>query len=128
METESNPLRRGYLITGGAAASALRRRGWRPRWPSRSYRDINAAGARAVANSIGETAMPITLDICLQGGWESALDECGSASGSLDVLVNNAAIVHRYARDVSLERQQSTDAGHQFHGPVAGMLAALPAL
>ncbi len=74
MEAESNPTSSGvYLITGaasgiGAATAKLA--------ASLGHRvaiaDINAAGARAVADSIGETAMPITLDICSKAGWESA--------------------------------------------------------
>lgn len=116
-----------YLITGaasgiGAATARLA--------ASRGHRvavaDIDAAGARAVAERIGRSAMAITLDIRSPAGWEAALDEVWRRFGRLDVLVNNAAVVHTgYARDVSLERHQHT-LDTNFMGPVTGMLAALP--
>ncbi len=88
--------------------------------------DINDAGAKALAVELGPRAFPIHLDICSGQEWERALDDVVAFFGRIDVLVNNAAIVHTgYARDVSVERHGDTVATN-FMGPLTGMLAALP--
>src|SRR5882762_4579062 len=88
--------------------------------------DINDEAAKAVAAAAGANAAALHLDIRSSDQWEAALDEVWKRFGRLDVLVNNAAIVHTgYARDVSLEQHQQT-LDTNFMGPVAGMLAALP--
>jgi NAD(P)-dependent dehydrogenase (short-subunit alcohol dehydrogenase family) len=116
-----------YLITGaasgiGAATAKLA--------ASRGHRvviaDINETGARAVADSIGSNAMALTLDIRSKAEWDIALDAVWKRFGRLDVLVNNAAVVHTgYARDVSIEQHQHT-LDTNYMGPLTGMLAALP--
>ena len=127
MPTDSrSSLSQVYLITGaasgiGAATARLA--------ASLGHRvavaDIDEGGARAVAASIGENAVPILLDIRSKEGWEAALDDVCDRFGRLDVLVNNAAIVHTgYARDVSLERHHQTFETN-FFGPLTGMLATL---
>jgi NAD(P)-dependent dehydrogenase (short-subunit alcohol dehydrogenase family) len=88
--------------------------------------DINDEGAKAVAAAAGANAFALHLDICASDQWEAALDEVWRRCGRLDVLVNNAAVVHTgLARDVSLQKHARTLATN-FMGPVTGMLAALP--
>jgi 3alpha(or 20beta)-hydroxysteroid dehydrogenase len=118
---------KNLLITGGASgigAAAARmavERGHRV-----LIADIDAEGAAKVARSIGEGASPIALDITSSVQWEQALDAAWERFGKLDVLVNNAAIVHTgYARNVAVEdHQQTMDVNAM--GPIRGMLAALP--
>jgi NAD(P)-dependent dehydrogenase (short-subunit alcohol dehydrogenase family) len=88
--------------------------------------DINAAGAKAVSEALGPDAMAITLDIRSAEAWEAALDAVERRFGRLDVLINNAAVVHTgYARDVPLSRHADT-LETNFMGPLTGILAALP--
>jgi NAD(P)-dependent dehydrogenase (short-subunit alcohol dehydrogenase family) len=88
--------------------------------------DINDEAAKAVAAAAGVNAVPLHLDICSSDQWEAALDEAWTRFGRLDVLVNNAAVVHTgYARDVDLKKHAHTVATN-FMGPLTGMLAALP--
>jgi NAD(P)-dependent dehydrogenase (short-subunit alcohol dehydrogenase family) len=127
MNTAANRSPPVYLVTGaasgiGAATARLA--------AASGFRvilaDINQAGAQAAARSIGADATAVALDIRSQSSWEAALDEAWRRYGRLDVLINNAAIVHTgFARDVSLRQHQET-LDTNFMGPVAGMLAALP--
>lgn len=88
--------------------------------------DINLAGATALAESLGGAAMALALDITSPAQWDSALDAAWARFGRVDVLINNAAVVHTgYARDVSIERHGATMATN-FMGPLSGMLKVLP--
>lgn len=85
---------------------------------------INHNGASAIADSIG--AIAAHLDITSEDQWNRVLDETWSTFGGLDVLINNAAIVHTgRAENVSLAAHQQT-VDVNFMGPVRGMLTALP--
>lgn len=88
--------------------------------------DINEKGAQAVAEAIGAQASAKKLDICSEENWAQILDEVWAEHGRLDVLVNNAAIVHTgFAANVPVSKHQQTLATN-FMGAVIGMLAALP--
>ena len=115
------------IITGGAggigaaiAAEAV----------ARGYRvivaDIDVAGARSVAAPLGDKAEAVELDVTDAGRWEGILETVWSDHGGLDVLVNNAAVIHpgRVER-VPLAAHQAT-VEVNLMGPVKGMLAALP--
>jgi NAD(P)-dependent dehydrogenase (short-subunit alcohol dehydrogenase family) len=116
-----------YLITGaasgiGAATAKLA--------ASKGHRvlvaDINKEGAETVSAALGPNAVAVHLDICSSEKWEATLDAAWARFGRLDVLVNNAAIVHTgYARDVPIERHGNT-MNTNFMGPLTGMLTALP--
>ena len=54
--------------------------------------DVNTRGVRAVARSIGDRALPASLDITSARQWKRVLDHAWAKLGGLDVLVNNAAI------------------------------------
>ena len=87
--------------------------------------DVNASGVTAVARSIGDSAAATQLDIRSADAWEKALDATVERFGRIDVLLNNAAVVHTgYARDVPLELHQRT-MDTNFIGPLTGTLAAL---
>lgn len=88
--------------------------------------DINLAGAEALAQALGGDTLALALDVREPGQWQAALDRAWGHFGGLDVLVNNAGIIHTgYARDVALEHHRRT-LDVNFMGPLTGMLAALP--
>lgn len=115
------------MITGGAsgigAAIARRAAG---RGDKVMIADIDIAGAKKVADEIGEGAFAVALDITSPEQWEEALDAAWRDLGNLDVLINNAAIAHTgYARNLPIEaHRQTLDVNAM--GPITGMLAALP--
>lgn len=115
-----------FLITGAASgigaatAEMLAERGERV-----VLADINIAAAEVVAGRLGPNAIALELDITSESGWEAVLDEVESQFGSLDVLINNAAIVETgFARDVSVAGHQRT-IDVNFIGPLTGTLATL---
>jgi len=88
--------------------------------------DINEPAARAVAAGIGSNASVKRLDIRSEENWNAVLDEVWSEHGRLDVLINNAAIVHTgFAANVPVEKHRHT-LDTNFMGAAIGMLAALP--
>jgi NAD(P)-dependent dehydrogenase (short-subunit alcohol dehydrogenase family) len=115
------------LITGGASGiGAATARLAAERGHRVMIADINTRGVRAVARSIGDRALPASLDITSARQWKRVLDHAWAKLGGLDVLVNNAAIVRTgYARDVSIaDHQQTLDVNYM--GALKGMLAVLP--
>ncbi|MGH8160244.1 MAG: SDR family oxidoreductase [Rhodanobacter sp.] len=88
--------------------------------------DIDAAGAQALARELGERALAITLDVRSPDQWNACLDATWQHFGRLDVLINNAGIVHTgYTRDVTIEQHRRT-VEINFMGPMYGMTLALP--
>ncbi|WHA43899.1 SDR family NAD(P)-dependent oxidoreductase [Agrobacterium larrymoorei] len=116
-----------YFITGGASGiGAAFSKLVASRGNKVVIADINMEGAQRVAAEIGPFASAVKLDICSEEEWRVALDRVWSEHGRLDVLVNNAAIVHTgFARDVPMEKHVHT-MDTNFFGPVKGMLAVLP--
>jgi NAD(P)-dependent dehydrogenase (short-subunit alcohol dehydrogenase family) len=118
---------RNILLTGGASgigaatAKLAVARGHRV-----VIADVNHAGAKAVAREIGSGASAVALDIVSSEQWEHVLDEVQNQLGRLDVLINNAAVVHtgRSQKVPIHAHQQTMDVN--FMGPLRGMLAALP--
>ncbi|HWU65277.1 MAG TPA: SDR family oxidoreductase [Ensifer sp.] len=122
-----NPNQKTFLVTGGASgigaalARLIAEKGNRV-----VIADINLQGAETMAASIGPSATAVRLDICSEQQWESVLDRVWADFGGLDVLINNAAIVHTgFVRDVAMDKHQHT-MDTNFFGPVKGMLAVLP--
>jgi 3alpha(or 20beta)-hydroxysteroid dehydrogenase len=118
---------RSILITGGASGigAAIARLA-----VARGHRvliaDINAQGARAVAEPLGEQADWTALDITSESQWDKALDRAWKQFGGLDVLLNNAAIAHTgYARNLPISAHQETMDVNAM-GPIKGMMKALP--
>ncbi|WP_395019694.1 SDR family oxidoreductase [Dongia sp.] len=121
------PKPRTVLITGAASgigkatALLMASQGW-----SVAAADIDKAGAEAVAKKCGDAAFAVTLDIRSEPQWRRALDRAWKRFGRLDVLINNAAVVHTgYARDIPLARHADT-MNTNFIGPLTGMMTALP--
>lgn len=90
--------------------------------------DVNFAAAAALAASLGEGALATQLDIRSPEQWDDALNLTWEKFGRLDVLINNAGIIHTgFTRDVSLEQHRHTIEVNLL-GPLTGIKLALPRL
>lgn len=106
---------------GKATARAVAARGWRV-----VIADIDAAGAAGVAAEIGERALGVALDVRDAAQWESAWNAAVERFAAVDVLVNNAGIIHTgYFRDVDVEQHRRMIEVN-YLGMVTGMKTALP--
>ncbi|MEN1728212.1 MAG: SDR family NAD(P)-dependent oxidoreductase [Pseudomonadota bacterium] len=91
--SDSNSSKPCALITGSGAGlgEAMARR-----FAAEGYRvmitDRDEERARAVAESIGESAAWFVMDITDDEGWAALIEEVESVFGRLDVLVNNAGV------------------------------------
>jgi NADP-dependent 3-hydroxy acid dehydrogenase YdfG len=56
--------------------------------------DLNQSAGAALCERLGEKAHAITLDVRDTGSWERALEEAWQRFGRIDVLVNNAGVIH----------------------------------
>lgn len=56
--------------------------------------DVDAPGAAGVAGRLGEAAYPLCLDVRSEADWAEALDLCWRRFGGIDVVVNNAGLIH----------------------------------
>ena len=57
--------------------------------------DMNGAGAKAVADAIGNRAIPLTCDVTDGAQVARAVDDAVAAFGGLDIVVNNAGWTHK---------------------------------
>jgi 3alpha(or 20beta)-hydroxysteroid dehydrogenase len=55
--------------------------------------DVSDAGA-AVAKDLGDAGMFVRLDVSKQADWQTLIDAVKQRWGGVDVLVNNAGVVH----------------------------------
>lgn len=91
--TRSESGRSSVLITGAGAGlgEAMARK-----FAAQGYRvmitDRDEGRARAVAESIGDSAHHFVMDITDDAGWAALVEEVESVFGRLDVLVNNAGV------------------------------------
>jgi 3alpha(or 20beta)-hydroxysteroid dehydrogenase len=56
--------------------------------------DVLDDEAREVANSLGDAAAHVPLDVTSESSWTAAIEAAYAKFGGVDVLVNNAGIVH----------------------------------
>ena len=54
--------------------------------------DINDDAGKSLANSLGENALYIHLDVAVESDWKNAAEFVQKQYGHLDILVNNAGI------------------------------------
>lgn len=88
--------------------------------------DIDLTGAQEVASALGHGSSALQLDVSSEEGWARALDEAWRREGKIDVLINNAGIVHPgNVLTVPLADHQHT-LDINFMGGVRGMLTAYP--
>lgn len=120
---------KSILVTGagsGIGAAIARRVG--ARGDRVILSDVDLSAIKRIAGEIGANATAIRLDIRSEQEWDSVLDGIWEEFGGLDVLVNNAGVVHPgNAVSVDLPGHQRT-MDINFMGPLKGMLAAYPRL
>ncbi len=115
------------LVTGAASGiGAATAREADARGHRVALADIDLAGATRLADRLGPAACAIPLDIRDQDAWEEAFDAAAARLGPVEVLVNNAGIIHTgYARQLSLEQHRHMVEVNLL-GPMTGTLTALP--
>lgn len=57
--------------------------------------DINAAGAKAVADAIGENAIAVTCDVTKRADIDALVAATVAQFGRLDIVINNAGWTHK---------------------------------
>lgn len=57
--------------------------------------DVLEAEGRAVAQALGDAAHFVRLDVASEASWANAVEETRARFGALNVLVNNAGLLHR---------------------------------
>lgn len=57
--------------------------------------DVNTEGAIAVADGIGDAALPITCNVAESGSVTAAVEQTLEAFGKIDIVVNNAGVSHK---------------------------------
>jgi len=90
--------------------------------------DILEDQGRDVARSIGDAAIFRRLDVTKSGEWADAVDEAESAFGSVDVLVNNAALIEQVPFDEVTEDLFKAIFEVNALGTFLGMKAVVPAM
>ncbi len=87
--------------------------------------DVNREGGEAVAKDLGDAACFVETDVTSEEDWARCAGEAESRFGKLNVLVNNAAILHLAA----LEDTTGADLERVFRvntlGPFLGMRAVI---
>lgn len=95
----------------------------------RGYRvvlaDINAAAAKALAGELGGNARGCELDVRDEHSWNGAFDAAEAEFGPVDVLVNNAGIIHTgHARSLTLAQHRDIIEVNLL-GTITGVVTAL---
>ena len=88
--------------------------------------DLDEAEAKSAAEQVGPSAAGVELDVTDRGSFENFLDEADRQLGPVDVLVNNAGIMHLGSfvdeDDVTAQRMIDINVG----GVMTGMKLILP--
>jgi len=90
--------------------------------------DILENQGRDVARSIGDAAMFRRLDVAKSSEWAEAVAEAESVFGSVDVLVNNAALIEQVPFDEVTEELFKAIFEVNALGTFLGMKAVVPAM
>jgi len=90
--------------------------------------DVLAKEGEAVAASIGDQASFLRHDVSQESDWAAVVDFALGKFGKIDILVNNAAIVHIAAIGDTTTADLQRVLGINVMGPYLGMKAVLPAM
>lgn len=116
------------LITGGARGQGAAEVELFARHGARvAIADIDESGAEALASSLAG-AISLRLDVASEASWQTAVAQVVERWGRIDVLINNAAIVH-YGMIESMPLDEFMRVlAVNTAGTFLGMKTALPAL
>jgi NAD(P)-dependent dehydrogenase (short-subunit alcohol dehydrogenase family) len=88
--------------------------------------DVRAELVAALCRDLGDNAVAVELDIRDSAAWQQAFDRAADAFGRVDVLVNNAAVLHAgLAVEVEWEAVQHT-VDVNLLGVIKGIRTAVP--
>ncbi|SFR90980.1 SDR family NAD(P)-dependent oxidoreductase [Sphingomonas jatrophae] len=90
--------------------------------------DILEDKGRAVAAEIGDAALFMKLDVRSEEDWQAIVAAATEKFGKLDILVNNAAVVHFGAADQMSKADAERVLGINVIGTMMGVKHAVPAL
>ena len=90
--------------------------------------DILEQKAEQVASSIGEAAVFRRLDVTQSSEWAKVVTEAEASFGSIDVLVNNAALIEQVPFDDVTEELFNSVFAVNALGTFLGMKAVVPAM
>jgi NAD(P)-dependent dehydrogenase (short-subunit alcohol dehydrogenase family) len=113
-------------VTGGArgigraTAAALAREGARV-----AIGDVDVAAARVAAGEIGSGVLALELDVTDRPSFERFLDRVEAELGPLDVMINNAGILHLGPFMDEDEASQVRQVDINLHGSITGTKLAL---
>ncbi|MCC2603127.1 glucose 1-dehydrogenase [Sphingopyxis yananensis] len=90
--------------------------------------DILEAEGQALAAELGDAAVFHKLDVQLESDWQAVVALAQSQFGKLDILVNNAAVVHFAAADQMVRADAERVLSINVLGVMMGVKHAVPAL
>lgn len=90
--------------------------------------DILDDRGQATAAGLGDAARYRHLDITSEDEWQAAVDDIATNEGGLDILVNNAAILHLATLDATTAEAFERVMRVNCLGPFLGTRACLPLL
>jgi 3alpha(or 20beta)-hydroxysteroid dehydrogenase len=117
------------LITGAARGTgAAIARSFVAEGASVTIVDVLDERGRAVAADLGEPAVYESLDVTNEQGWDATVDGVRARHGRLDVLVNNAAVLHLATIDLTSAEEFERLLRVNVLGAFLGTRACLPLL
>jgi len=90
--------------------------------------DVRDALGRETAGALGAAARYRRLDVTAEADWQAAVEELRAQEGRLDVLVNNAAVIHLSSIEDTPLDVFETVLRVNCSGPFLGTRACLPLL
>jgi len=90
--------------------------------------DVLDEPASAVAKQLGEAGLALHLDVTSEADWSRAVQQVRDSFGGLDVLVNNAAVLHLAALEETSAEDFERLLRVNLLGPFLGIRAVAPAM
>jgi len=117
------------IVTGGARGmGAATARLFAQEGAAVVIADVLAAEGEALAQEIGEKALFVRLDVRNEDEWQQVADAALGRFGSIDVLVNNAAVVHFCGIENLVKEDLERVLGSNVIGPLLGIKTIAPVM